>query len=300
MSSVTGDNFDLLRRLFNLLSKPSSKEKNLEKEAELQIQDIYNVDGHTIVGGIMTQGQFQINSSKHSPLICWLGPDHGKFIPVMLTSIYRQRCPVRYLQGGFAGTIGIKFLDQEHQKNWDTGKILPRMNEFQIAWKNLIPDTFKLRRGQILSVLKDSPPVISSEIQIKLLVVSHPTGLQIGNDLTLHCGSVICSVKIVDIGDKADELGTKLLNSPNIPILQESLNFEHLSDSLPSPISPTSGSRKKRRCTYSGTILKQGESGIVTVKIMNEPEVISIGASVVIRGPEIKSVGKVIGHRFIC
>lgn len=296
MSSVTGDNFDLLKKLFNLLPKPILSALDDESDGQLQIQDVYKVDGQTIVGGIMTQGQFHLSSSKLSQVLCWLGPDQGRFIPVLLTSIHRQRCSVRHLQAGQAGTVGIKFLSKHQMELWEQqgdgsrSKSLYSLDSSIHGWTDSAPEFFKVRRGQVLAAFSDVKPEITNEIRVDLLLVTG--NFQIGQDLTLHVGSVICSAKIIDIGDSITSKA--LVESPATSPLLEPLSFDALNNNLPSPTSP---SRKKRRRIYSGISLKQGESAIVTFKLMSEAEVIGKRSSVVARGPDVKSVGKIVSQR---
>lgn len=297
---MTGDNFDLLKKLFNLLPKPIPLALDDERDGQLQIQDVYKVDGQTIVGGIMTQGQFHLSSSKLSPVLCWLGPDQGRFIPVLLTSIHRQRCAARHLQAGQAGTLGIKFLSKEKMEQWEQGgssrdgclnQSLPSPEDIH-GWTDCIPDLpFKVRRGQILAAFSDIKPELTNEIRVDLLLVSG--GLQIGQDLTLHMGSVISSAKIIDIGDsiKSKAIDESPVTSPPL----EPLSIDALNNNLPSPTSP---SRRKRRKIYSGLSLKQGESAIITFQLMSEAEVIGNGMSLVARGPDVKSVGKILSQRY--
>nr|KAJ3417153.1 GTP binding protein [Polyrhizophydium stewartii] len=108
-SSVTGDNLDLLTKFFNILPRPPRNfERLLEDETEYQIEEVYSVPGTgTVVGGIVVSGRMHLSGGQ--PITCYLGPDRGRYIPVRVHSLQRQRCPVKHIQAGQAATCALLF-----------------------------------------------------------------------------------------------------------------------------------------------------------------------------------------------
>eukprot|EP00842_Homolaphlyctis_polyrhiza_P006960 jgi/Hompol1/853/HPOL_001407-RA len=108
-SSVTGDNMDLLTKFMNILPRPPrNSESQLEDETEYQVEEIYSVPGTgCVVGGIMISGRMHLAGGQH--ITCYLGPDRGRFIPVHVHSLQRQRCPVKHIQSGQAATCALLF-----------------------------------------------------------------------------------------------------------------------------------------------------------------------------------------------
>ena len=296
ISNVTGENLNLLKKLFNLLPKQDSFAESIDKELEFHIQDTYQVNGMNIVGGLMQSGAVRISSTIHSPVMCYLGPDQGRFIPVLVKSIRRQRCVVRHLQAGQAGTIGLQFLDPETYTTWkQDGKLV----QGQDSWVNSIPDNFKLRRGQILTLYSDGDqPRSYFELELDLVVVSHPTFLQSGQDLTAHCGSISQSVRITDISIIPADVTSVTPSSQQRRLENVSpvdpLTLISISKSLPSPDAVVPARSKKRLRTSSGIVLKQGERGRVRIRFLNEPETIGRQSSIILRGPEVKCLAKII------
>ena len=107
-----------MKKLFNLLPKKPLFDDYINESIQFQIQDIFQVDGFSIIGGLMISGTVRLNNTKLSPIICYLGPDRGNFIPVLIHSIRRQRCAVRYIRAGEAGTIALQFLTSKAYKKW--------------------------------------------------------------------------------------------------------------------------------------------------------------------------------------
>ncbi|KAJ3228142.1 hypothetical protein HK099_006022 [Clydaea vesicula] len=115
VSSVTGENFSLLEKFFNILPKPLSEndEKLLEGEAEFNIEEIYEVPGvGSVVGGLLSSGRINLQTWAGKQQIFYVGPDSkGNFEKVLLHSIHRQRCPVKHIKAGQAATIAVNLID---------------------------------------------------------------------------------------------------------------------------------------------------------------------------------------------
>jgi GTPase len=280
ISNVTGENINLLKKFFNLLPKPSVLSKQVvDGEMEFQIQDMFNVHGcGTVVGGLVKSGEIYL-SGVFNPLICYIGPDHGRYTPVLVSSIHRQRFPVKKLSTAQVGTLGLKFPVGEALQIWEkTGKLDGSDDNL---WVSDPPSDFRIRRGQSICSF-DSKPVAYREIEVDLSVLSHPTELRIGQEIVIYSGSVNQPAKIIDINNERDLIKAK---SPKEPPLS-------LGDVKSSLLSPSEKS-KKRIKLQNTTKLKQGESGNVTFRFSNEPEHLSLEAAVIIKGEKIKCVAKI-------
>ncbi|KAI3630613.1 hypothetical protein MIR68_012048 [Amoeboaphelidium protococcarum] len=138
-SSVTGDNMELLERFLYLLpgkdhqqilrtSEALSDEYQsvLDADVEFVIEDIFNVPNvGIVVGGRMESGQIinqlhtvSVNPNADDTIInaqnqLYVGPideQGGKFIPVGITSIHRQRRPVKAIRAGQVATLALASL----------------------------------------------------------------------------------------------------------------------------------------------------------------------------------------------
>lgn len=112
-SFVTGENIDLLSTFFNVLPKSSSStsvdQEAEDEETEFQIDDIYTVPHvGTVLGGLMQSGKINIKTFAGRQQTYFLGPDHGRFMPVQIKSIQRQRCSVYVASAGQAVTIALR------------------------------------------------------------------------------------------------------------------------------------------------------------------------------------------------
>ncbi|KAJ3114458.1 GTP-binding protein 1 [Phlyctochytrium bullatum] len=171
VSSVTGENLPLLIKFLNLLPKtksdPPSEVNNgidalvSKEDVELGIEEIYSVPGvGCVVGGILKEGSISFSTEEEfesdlaSPSrknLYLLGPDRGAFIPVKVTSIHRQRLPVRGLRAGQAGSLAIQFAS--NFATTEPGARLRELSGLKFS-PTPLPD-FKLRKGQVLIGLRD-------------------------------------------------------------------------------------------------------------------------------------------------
>ncbi|KAJ3197621.1 GTP binding protein [Irineochytrium annulatum] len=134
-SSVTGENMDLLTKFLNLLPKPATVQENtLTEDVEYAIEDVYSVPGGR-------------------PLY-YLGPDRGRFVPVRISSIQRQRCPVNHINAGQAATCAITFVCETMSVSGN-GSDGDGDTEFTTE-TNTAPSWFRVRKGQVL--LSSPPP----------------------------------------------------------------------------------------------------------------------------------------------
>ncbi|KAJ3105526.1 GTP binding protein [Phlyctochytrium planicorne] len=176
-SSVTGENIDLLVKFLNLLPKPSREEGQKETgNVEFSIEEVYSVPSvGTVLGGIMSSGEITMSGTRSDPPRFFLGPDRGRFIPIRITSLQRQRCPVNRVSQGQATTIAISFLSSKVPETRDAKRYLegyespssPRKgsSESEDSWEDDYdrgedfleeretsspPTWFRIRKGQMV------------------------------------------------------------------------------------------------------------------------------------------------------
>jgi GTPase len=289
-SNVTGDNTDLLIKLFNRLPKPQSAlSEALEEEMQFQIQETFSISGvGTVLGGSMVAGQIYLSGSM--PQLCLVGPDHGKFIPVIVHSLHRQRLTVKTLKAGQVGTCALKFLRQENaQSEPRTLSVLDTS-----LWTQKVPEDFKLRRGQVLIPIT-VPASSFWQITVNLSVLTHPNALFIGQEVKLHCGSINQPAKIISISNSSappsPQGGSSLTTPSSSPPRANPL--QSMNEMIPVGELVV---KSKRRRNSSGMGLGPGSNGFVTFRFSNEPEFIAVGATILIRDAEIKCVGKVLSR----
>ncbi|KAK2720390.1 GTP-binding protein 1-like [Artemia franciscana] len=163
VSSISGENLDLLRSFLNLLS--ARMPSNVNDPAEFQINDFFSVPGiGTVVSGTTLSGCIKLNDAL------LLGPDPaGQFVPITLKSIHRNRMPVKEVRGGQTACFALKKVK-----------------------KSL------LRKGMVI-VTPSLNPVACWEFEGEVLVLHHPTTIQVHYQAMVHCGSVRQMAKILEM-----------------------------------------------------------------------------------------------------
>ncbi|KAI3632798.1 hypothetical protein MIR68_008873 [Amoeboaphelidium protococcarum] len=145
-SSVTGDNMELLERFLYLLPSKDHQQilhttealsdeyqSLLDADIEFVIEDIFNVPNvGIVVGGRMESGQIinqlhtisvdtnaddknaadTITNAQNQLYVGPIDEQGGKFIPVGITSIHRQRRPVKAIRAGQVATLALASLGQ--------------------------------------------------------------------------------------------------------------------------------------------------------------------------------------------
>ncbi|KAI9330293.1 P-loop containing nucleoside triphosphate hydrolase protein, partial [Obelidium mucronatum] len=171
-SSVTGENMNLLEKFLNLLPKPSNLTPEVESletsSVEFSIEETYNIPGlGYVVGGLLMSGHLSPHSQRTETY--YLGPDRGRFVPIRISSIHRQRIPIGHLTTGQAATCAINFVhkltpnadpDGETQESSPQGISIRSISPTSAAPVEITqtpPTGFKVRKGQvILAVCPDS------------------------------------------------------------------------------------------------------------------------------------------------
>ncbi|XP_064623474.1 GTP-binding protein 2-like [Lineus longissimus] len=111
ISSVSGENLDLLKTFLNILPPlqcPKEREQSLQDHAEMQVDVVYTVpDVGAVVGGNMCRGVIRENDKM------LIGPtEDGSFHPIVAHSIHRNKLPCRVVQAGQACSLGLQRLEQ--------------------------------------------------------------------------------------------------------------------------------------------------------------------------------------------
>ncbi|KAI9318892.1 P-loop containing nucleoside triphosphate hydrolase protein, partial [Zopfochytrium polystomum] len=225
-SSVTGENLNLLVRFMNLLQKPTKhSETSLSDAVEFSVEETYTVPAvGCVVGGMLLSGSLSIHSGRKP--IYFLGPDRGRFIPVKITSIHRQRCPVNHILSGQAATCSLNFLTQSDENGDDSQDFVSAYDPTSNEEESSIPPTyFRVRKGQVILPAGVGRPLSSVPSQIQahspavpedihenaesvwefeadlhvLSIGSKNVGLSAGSQGTLYLGSVRQGAKIVKL-----------------------------------------------------------------------------------------------------
>jgi len=104
VSSVTGQQLDLMRMFCNLLPAQKTQGADLDAPAELHIDDTFHVAGvGTVVAGTLLKGQISLKSNL------MLGPDTtGKFYPIQIKSIMNKTMSVTSCRAGHSVTLAVK------------------------------------------------------------------------------------------------------------------------------------------------------------------------------------------------
>ncbi|KAK3827016.1 MAG: hypothetical protein J3R72DRAFT_11655 [Linnemannia gamsii] len=206
LSSVTGENVNLLEKFLFLLPKPSLDTQGTvdsQEPACYQIEEIYSIpDIGTVVGGFLHTGRIEIHGvagaskeTTHSSTLAvtstesqqvgsartpnsmrlYLGPvdRDGSFIPVVVKSIHRQRMSMRSIESGQTATLAIE------------GPGLSRV---------------KVRRGMVV-LESDTDPrgTCCQTFEAVIQVLAHDGLFGVGFQGMIHCGSVHQNARVVGI-----------------------------------------------------------------------------------------------------
>ncbi|XP_055878486.1 GTP-binding protein 2-like [Biomphalaria glabrata] len=168
VSSVTGDNLDLLKQFLNILPPvtPScEREKRVQDMTEFQIDELFSVpDVGTIVGGIIHRGSIREGDQL------MLGPnDTGSYREVKVKTVHRNRLPCRLIQAGQAACVAL--MDVERKD---------------------------IRKGMVL-VSPQSPIVCCKEFEADIYVLFHSKSITKNFQTTIHIGTVRQTGTIIQI-----------------------------------------------------------------------------------------------------
>ncbi|KAF9344428.1 GTP binding protein, partial [Mortierella sp. AD094] len=204
LSSVTGENINLLEKFLFLLPKPSLDVHGgsySQEPACYQIEEIYNIpDIGTVVGGFLHAGRIEVHKPQakdqqstgtndtNNRMRLYLGPvdRDGGFIPVTVKSIHRQRMSMRSIDSGHTATLAIEGPG--------------------------LGGRVKVRRGMVV-LESDTDPrgICCQKFEAVIQVLAHEGVFGVGFQGMIHCGSVHQNAKVIKIellpspGQEGDE-----------------------------------------------------------------------------------------------
>ncbi|XP_077082976.1 GTP-binding protein 2b isoform X2 [Siphateles boraxobius] len=159
ISSVSGENLDLLKVFFNILpplSNSKEQEELMQQLTEFQVDEIYSVpDVGTVVGGTLYSGVCR----EGDRLV--VGPtDDGRFLRLKVCSIHRNRSGCRVLRAGQAATLALGNFDRS-----------------------------LLRKGMVM-VSPKMNPTICWQFEAAIVLLFHAKTFRRGFQVTVHVGNV--------------------------------------------------------------------------------------------------------------
>lgn len=173
MSNVTGENLDLLRLFMNLL--PIRTEAPVDGPAEFHIDEIFNVPGAgtvvsgTVMAGVIRQGQSLL-----------LGPDPlGNFQPAQIRSIQRKRLPVTECIGGQTASFSLKKVKRN-----------------------------QVRKGMVMVDAAINPRA-TWDFEADILILHHPTTIQLGYQAVVHIECIRQTATIVSMSKQCLRTGDR-------------------------------------------------------------------------------------------
>lgn len=176
LSSVSGENLDLLKVFLNILpplSNSKEQEELMQQLTEFQVDEIYSVpEVGTVVGGTLYSGICR----EGERLV--VGPtDEGRFLKLRVGSIQRNRSACRVLRAGQAATLALGHFDRS-----------------------------LLRKGMVM-VSPKMNPTICCEFEAAIVLLFHAKTFRRGSQVTVHVGNVRQTATVERLHGK-DELRT--------------------------------------------------------------------------------------------
>uniref|UniRef100_A0A914VLF7 Tr-type G domain-containing protein n=1 Tax=Plectus sambesii TaxID=2011161 RepID=A0A914VLF7_9BILA len=175
VSSVTGQNLDLLERFLNVLPPNGlalkDQDELCQKPTLMHIDEIFNVPQIGIVAcGLLNDGVVR----EGDELLA--GPDtNGAFHPVIVDSLQRNKQPCRVVRAGQAASVSISFVNNRTDVLMRKGMVL--------AAKELRPKERTCR-----------------EFEARVYILFHPSPeICCGFQTTVHIGNVCQTATIVKI-----------------------------------------------------------------------------------------------------
>ncbi|TWW59152.1 GTP-binding protein 2b [Takifugu flavidus] len=159
LSSVSGENLDLLKVFLNILpplSNSKEQEELMQQLTEFQVDEIFSVpDVGTVVGGTLYSGTCR----EGDRLV--VGPtDQGRFLRLKVGSIQRNRSACRVLRAGQAATLALGNFDRS-----------------------------LLRKGMVL-VSPKMNPTICCQFEAAIILLFHAKTFRRGSQVTVHVDNV--------------------------------------------------------------------------------------------------------------
>ncbi|XP_078491604.1 GTP-binding protein 2 [Ciona intestinalis] len=176
VSSLSGENLSLLTKFFNVLSPQKNQreqEKLMQELPQFQVDEVFSVpEVGAVVGGTLSHGVI----TEQNNLI--IGPNtEGRYLPVTVTTIQRNRAPCRVVRAGQAASLSLIDIDKDD-----------------------------IRKGMVL-VSPELKPSCCIEFEATVFLLYHPTSaLCPGFQTTVHVGSVRQTAVVEKIHNDTESL----------------------------------------------------------------------------------------------
>lgn len=168
VSSVTGQNLDLLMKFLNVLPplhSSNERERNMQQLTEHQIDEVYTIQGV----GIVAAGTVLRGTIKEGELLL-IGPtDDGQFHPVTVGSLHRNRLPCRMVTAGQSACVSLSNFD-----------------------------TCTVRKGMVV-VSREMEPASCLDFRAEVYVLYHSSRICLGFQTVIHVGNVMQTATIVEM-----------------------------------------------------------------------------------------------------
>jgi len=167
ISSVTGENLNLLRKFFNVVPPRIQWDLLRDQPAEVVIDQAWSIVGvGTVVGGTVTGG------TVHEGQELLLGPDgNGNFKKVTVKSLHSNKVPVKEVATGKSVGLALKKIRRS-----------------------------EIRRGMVLVDPSVNPSAIR-EFQADVVILHHSTSIKRNYEPVIQCMTFRQAARIVDIGN---------------------------------------------------------------------------------------------------
>lgn len=212
ISNVTGQNLDLLKSFFNMLTSRSSSLKNAagtlslniedaqsEKEkqeiikaqnkVELLLDDSFSVAGvGTVVSGTVLSGVLRSNTTL------MFGPDKlGKFMPIDVRTLQRRRLPVDDAHPGQTVAVAVRKVKRRDVRKGQVLISRQALEEYKVINKNETNGNVKsplaLTEKDKLNE-KENATYAPWEFLADVVILHHPTTISLKYQAMIHIGSV--------------------------------------------------------------------------------------------------------------
>lgn len=182
VSSVTGQGLDMLRLFLNLLGKRTSNIHT--NEVEFHIESTFQISGiGTVVGGQLISGVINVGDKL------LIGPNSGRYEPVVIKSIHCKRIPIQTVSAGCYVCLGLKKIDRN-----------------------------SIRKGNVLLSLT-SEQIATSTFTAEISVVqAHSCTIKVGYEPVLHSNNIRQSVRLISILNKRNNRNNKNKTDTTIDI----------------------------------------------------------------------------------
>ena len=170
ISNVTGQGLDLYKSFLNLIPTQKQWDERKKESAVFSIDDCFNVPGvGVVISGIVYSGSIEIGNNL------LLGPDaHGKFREVSIKSIHNKQINVKSVSAGTSASFSLKLPHGDKLKKTD------------------------IRKGMVLHAKVAGDKCLAAwEFEAEVIILHHPTTIQIGYQPVVHARTVRQSAKII-------------------------------------------------------------------------------------------------------